>query len=231
MIKRDQIYTEDFDLVEEFRFDEGVATVFSDMIRRSVPGYGLVLSLVGILAERYLQPGYRGYDLGASLGASTLAMGSIAIKRGCPLVAVDRSAAMVARCAKNLSQLERQGLLELRCEDIRDSVVERASFVTMNFTLQFLSLEDRQPLLQKIAEGTVSGGGLMLSEKIRFDDAEQQERMEALHHAFKRANGYSDLEISQKRSALEAVLITESVAAHLQRLHQVGYSKAEVLFQ
>ena len=71
----------------------------------------------------------------------------------------------------------------------------------------------------------------MLSEKIQFEDAETQTRMEALHHAFKRANGYSDLEISQKRSALEAVLLTETLAQHRARLHKVGFRRVEVIFQ
>ncbi len=231
MMQRDQIYSEDYDLVEEFRFDEGVASVFSDMIRRSVPGYGMVLSLVGVLAERYLQPGSRGYDLGSSLGASTLAMASIAAERGCSLVAVDNAPSMVERCRENLSRSSHQPGIELRCEDIRQTPIEGASFVTMNFTLQFLPIAEREEQLQRIADGLQSGGALMLSEKVRFEDAAQQARMVELHHAFKRANGYSDLEISQKRSALEAVLITETLGQHIERLQKVGFTQVEVIFQ
>ncbi|MBT3309628.1 MAG: carboxy-S-adenosyl-L-methionine synthase CmoA [Gammaproteobacteria bacterium] len=230
MIQRDQIYSEDYDLVEGFRFDKGVASVFSDMIRRSVPGYGMVLSLVGVLAERYLQSGGRGYDLGASLGASTLAMAAAAAERGAALVAVDNSPSMVERCRENLKTA--QGVeIDLRCEDIRQTVIHSASFVTMNFTLQFLPIEEREQQLRSVAEGLQPGGALMLSEKIRFEDPEQQQRMESLHHAFKRANGYSELEISQKRSALEAVLITETLEQHFERLHGVGFKQVEVIFQ
>ncbi len=230
MIQRDRIYSEDFDLVEGFRFDEAVVSVFADMIRRSVPGYGMVLSLVGVLAERYLQPQSRGYDLGASLGASTLAMAAVAQERGVQLIAVDNSEAMVARCRDHFESLQ-EIEVDLRCEDIRDTVVEGASFVTMNFTLQFIPIEEREQQLRKIAEGMCSGGALMLSEKIRFEDADQQQRIESLHHAFKRANGYSDLEISQKRTALEAVLVAETLEAHVERLKQVGFTRVEVVFQ
>lgn len=230
MMQRDQIYSEDFDLVEGFRFDEAVVSVFSDMIRRSVQGYGMVLSLVGVLADRYLQPGSRGYDLGASLGASTLAMVPAATARGCTLVAVDNSAAMVERCRDHFRQVESTGI-ELRCEDIRQTVIEKASFVTMNFTLQFLPIEERELQLRKIVEGLCEGGALMLSEKIRFEDGAQQQRFESFHRAFKRANGYSDLEISQKRSALEEVLITETLEAHVERLYRVGFSRVEVVSQ
>jgi tRNA (cmo5U34)-methyltransferase len=230
MMQRDQIYSEDFDLVEGFRFDEAVVAVFSDMIRRSVPGYGMVLSLVGVLAERYLQPQSRGYDLGVSLGASTLAMAAVAKERAAELVAVDNSPAMVERCRDHFRSL--QGVrVALRCEDIRETAIEQASFVIMNFTLQFIPIEEREQQLRKIADGLCSGGALMLSEKIRFADPEQQQRFESLHHAFKRANGYSDLEISQKRTALERVLIAETLESHFERLYAVGFSRVEVVFQ
>ncbi len=231
MIQRDRIYSHDFDLIESFRFDEGVAAVFSDMIRRSVPGYGMVISLVGILAEHYLQPQSRGYDLGSSLGASTLAMAPVALERGCRLIAVDSAASMVERCTEHLRQAGYADLVELHCEDIRNVTVDDASLVTMNFTLQFLEVNERKQQLQRIYEGLYPGGALMLSEKVIFDDIARQQRMESLHHTFKRANGYSELEISQKRSALEEVLVSETIQSHTERLQQVGFSQVEVIFQ
>ena len=231
MMQRDQLYSADLDLVEGFRFDESVVGVFTDMIRRSVPGYGMVLSLTGVLAEQYLQPETRGYDLGASLGGSTLAMREVARQRQCPLIAVDNSEAMIEQCRTHLGETAGEEQIELRCEDVRNTVVENASLVVMNFTLQFIPLEEREEVLSTIASGMKEGGALMLSEKICFENAEQQERMEQLHHAFKRANGYSELEISQKRAALEEVLRPETVQQHLERLRRAGFSSAEVIFQ
>jgi tRNA (cmo5U34)-methyltransferase len=158
-------------------------------------------------------------------------MGGVAQDRGCSLIAVDNSPSMVEQCRENLAKLNQSVELELRCEDVRTTTIEQASLVTMNFTLQFLPLVEREPLLRRIAEGTVAGGALMLSEKVCFENSEKQQQLESLHHAFKRANGYSELEISQKRSALEAVLIAETIEQHLQRLKRVGYAEAEVLFQ
>ncbi len=231
MMQRDRLYSADIDLVEGFRFDESVAGVFSDMIRRSVPGYGMVLSLTGVLAEQYLQPESRGYDLGASLGGSTLAMREVARQRHCPLIAVDNSEAMIEQCRLHLGEIAEEEQIELHCEDVRGTVVERASLVVMNFTLQFIPLEEREQVLSNIAAGMKRGGALMLSEKIRFETPEQQARIDQLHHTFKRANGYSDLEISQKRTALEDVLVSETVTEHLQRLQRVGFRQVEVIFQ
>ncbi len=230
-MQRDLIYSKESDLVESFRFDEAVAAVFSDMIQRSVPGYGTVISLVGLLAEQYLREDSRGYDLGSSLGASLMAMARGSEDRNCRLVAVDSSAAMIERCRDYLRQAGLDQRVNLQCGDIRNLELSQATLVTINYTLQFLPLEDRYALLQRVAQGTLPGGALMLSEKIRFADPEQQQRMDRLHDGFKRANGYSELEISRKRSALEAVLRSETLEDHLRRLKAVGYSQIEVIFQ
>lgn len=218
-------------MLVDFRFDERVASVFSDMIRRSVPGYGEIISLLGLFAQNYSQPGSNIYDLGCSLGASTLALRERISAEGCSIIAVDNSEAMIAQCEKNLQQIKSSIGVDLRCADIRDIEITNASVVVLNFTLQFIPLEGRNLLIKKIYDGLRPGGVLILSEKIAFDDPQEQQQQEALHIAFKQANGYSELEISQKRSALEQVLVPESVATHQQRLHDAGFSAANIWFQ
>lgn len=225
--KRDQIYAQPLAAVADFRFDENVAKVFPDMINRSVPGYSTLVNLIGILALRYAQPGSRIYDLGCSLGASTLSMLHHLQGVACQYLAVDNSTAMIERAKALLPQQD----VSLICADIQDVVIEDASIVVMNFTLQFLSTEERLSILQSIYKGLRPGGVLILSEKIRLPEAGQDQRFIELHHQFKKANGYSDLEISQKRSALEKVLIPESVEAHTQRLQQAGFSHVDTWYQ
>jgi tRNA (cmo5U34)-methyltransferase len=121
--------------------------------------------------------------------------------------------------------------VEVVCADVLDVPIENASFAMLNFTLQFIEPARRLPLLRNIHRGLLAGGALVLSEKISFADEPQQEMFTELHHAFKRANGYSDLEISQKRTALENVLIPETLEAHRARLLEAGFSRVEVWFQ
>ncbi|WP_111656389.1 carboxy-S-adenosyl-L-methionine synthase CmoA [Isoalcanivorax indicus] len=228
---KDDIYAQPRDAVARFSFDEQVAAVFPDMIRRSVPGYGTMIDMIGVLSARYARPGTRLYDLGASLGAATLAMARLLPHRDCELVAVDNSDAMIAR-ARTLLQAEApQVPVTLRCEDIRETALERASVAVLNFTLQFVPLEDRDALIQRIGAAQQAGDILILSEKIRFADAEEDALQQALHHAFKRNNGYSDLEISQKRTALENVLVPETLADHEARLQAAGYTRVHVWFR
>ena len=111
------------------------------------------------------------------------------------------------------------------------SLIENASVVVMNFTLQFIAVEERHALIERIYQGLKPGGVLILSEKLAFDDQNQSDFLVNAHHDFKRDNGYSDLEISQKRTALENVMIPETLACHQQRLTAAGFGFSSVWFQ
>ena len=150
---------------------------------------------------------------------------------GCQIVAVDNSAAMIERAEKIIAADNNRVSVELRCEDINQTLIENASVVVMNFTLQFIAPALRDELIDKIYQGLKPGGVFILSEKLAFDSTEQQTFFTDAHHDFKRANGYSDLEISQKRSALENVLIPETLSTHQQRLGNAGFSRSECWFQ
>lgn len=216
---------------EDFRFDASVARVFPDMIRRSVPGYTTIIPMIEVITEQYAQPGTNCYDLGCSLGASTLAMRHGIADRDCTLTGVDNSSAMLERCQHYIALDDSPLPVALRCEDILTTELRNASVTTLNFTLQFVPPAQRNGLLARIADAMRPGGVLILSEKIRFDSPDEQSVQTRLHHEFKRANGYSDLEISQKRSAIEQVLIPETLDDHKQRLAKAGFNQVLVWYQ
>lgn len=230
-MKRDLIYAQRQTAVSPFVFDEAVADVFSDMAQRSIPGYRLTLPLLGLIAERYAQPHSRCYDLGCSLGAATQAMQARIQQPGCRLIAVDNSPAMITRCRELLPTDPDLPPVDLVEADITDIPITQASIVVLHFTLQFVAPAERQSLLQRIYNGLLPGGVLVVSEKVVFDDSKQQARFTTLYHDFKRANGYSELEVSQKRTALENVLIPDTIETHQQRAKAVGFASCEVWFQ
>lgn len=215
----------------DFIFDERVVRVFPDMISRSVPGYDLVVPMTGLLARRYAQNESRVYDLGCSLGATTLAMQAAIRARSIEIVAVDASAAMVASFRQSLAAEPGDIPVRVIQSDILDVEIEDASVVVMNYTLQFIEPRSRAGLLARIRDGLRPGGVLLLSEKIRFDDPEEQENQTAWHEDYKRAKGYSDLEIAGKRTALENVLKADTEARHRERLAGAGFTKVERWFQ
>jgi tRNA (cmo5U34)-methyltransferase len=230
-MQRDSIYAQPQEQVVDFAFTEAVADVFPDMIRRSVPGYETIIGLLGVIARRYAQADSRIYDLGCSLGAATLSMASQIRVPGVSFVCVDNSSAMTSRCGQIMQRHLPAGQVEVLCDDIQQVGLENASVVVLNFTLQFLKPADRLAMLRKIYAGLRPGGVLVLSEKLRFADPAEQELMTGLHLEFKRANGYSELEISQKRSALENVLVPDTFGEHAERLQTAGFTQVVNWFQ
>ena len=230
-LPRDKLFAIPEPMLVDFRFDERVASVFPDMIRRSVPGYGDIIALLGLFAEHYAQANSRIYDLGCSLGAATLSLRRRIQAPGCNIIAVDNAEAMVARCREHIANDLSSTPVEVVHADIREVAIEQASMVVLNFTLQFLPPEERLSLLKRIYAGLLPGGILILSEKLRFASKPSQAFQETLQLAFKRANGYSEMEISQKRAALENVLIPDTLEEHRSRLHEAGFAQVEQWFQ
>jgi tRNA (cmo5U34)-methyltransferase len=201
------------------------------MIKRSVPGYTTIIAMTGLMAGKFSTPDSLCYDLGCSLGASTLAMRQHIQGAGCRIQAVDNSEAMLDRCRAVIDTDTHDTPVDLLCADVLDTAIENASVVVLNFTLQFIPLKQRDGLVGRIAEGLRPGGILILSEKVYFADPRLNALNIELHHQFKRANGYSDLEIAQKRDSLEDVLIPETLDTHKQRIAGAGYSSCDVWFQ
>lgn len=214
-----------------FTFDHDVARVFPDMIERSVPGYATIVAMTGLLAGRYATPASRLYDLGCSLGASTLAMRDHVTAPQCRIVAVDNSSAMLDRFAAVLENDTRAPPVQIICADLQDVAVDDASVVVLNFTLQFVAPKLRDAVIAGIYRGLRPGGVLVLSEKLSFDDPRLDALNIDLHEQFKRANGYSELEIARKRGALENVLVPETLQCHRQRIAAAGFTSCDVWFQ
>ena len=230
--QRDSIYARE-QPPGDFVFDERVAAVFTDMISRSVPGYATIVSMTGMLAQRYCQAGSRVYDLGCSLGGSTLAMAHHIGDLDHQIIAVDNSPAMIERFRRSLETEHRDvaGRIELLCGDLQDVDIRNASVVVLNFTLQFIPQEQRRGLIQRIHDGMRPGGIVILSEKIRFPDATLDSLFIDMYHQFKKVQGYSEMEISQKRQALENVLLPETIDDHKQRFREAGFRSCDVWFQ
>ncbi len=228
---RDNIYAQPVPEPTTFRFDDRVAQVFPDMIRRSVPGYSTIIAMTGLLAGRFATPGSRLYDLGCSLGASTLAMRQNLQHADCRIISVDNSTAMLERCRSVIDTDSHEVPVDLVCSNLQDVQIADASVVVLNFTLQFIAREERDAVIGQIFAGLRPGGIMVLSEKVTFEDPRLDALNIDLHHDFKRANGYSDLEIAQKRDALDGYLRRETLQQHRDRCRKAGFSSCDVWFQ
>lgn len=228
---RDDLFASPLSNPGLFRFDASVASVFPDMINRSVPGYATVVGMTGTLAAQHARPGSRIYDLGCSWGASLLSVAREPACERCELIGVDNSESMLEQASLHLAQFPEASRIELQHADVLATPLDNASVVIMNYTLQFILIEEREGLLKRIREAMMPGDVLILSEKLTLPDPRLNGYLIDLHHDFKRQQGYSDLEIAQKRQALEDVLVPETREAHVTRLNTVGFSRCDVWFQ
>lgn len=232
MSKTDNIYSKRRAQIDGFTFDEQVVQVFPDMIKRSVPGYEKIINSIAMITNRCAVENSNLYDLGCSLGAATLSMRrGLQNKKGCQIIAVDNSQAMVERCEQYIHAYKSDIPVSVLCDDICNIHINNASVVILNFTLQFLTPEKRLSLLTNIYNGLLPGGVLVLSEKFVFEDPLSHQLLIDLHLDFKRSQGYSELEISQKRASLDNVLIADTVEQHYSRLQQAGFKHNNLWYQ
>lgn len=229
--EKDRIYSEPQNAISDFTFDQSVAEVFPDMIQRSVPGYATMIDNIGLLAGKYASKNTQLYDLGCSLGAATLSMRRYIEGRECKIIAVDNSQAMVQKCRLHMQGFRSSTEVEVQCDDIQNIDINNASVVVLNFTLQFIEPSKRERIVAKIYSGLQPGGILILSEKLKHPSELGNELLIDLHHEFKRQNGYSELEISQKRTALENVMRLDTYTVHQQRLFDAGFSEVVLWYK
>jgi tRNA (cmo5U34)-methyltransferase len=218
---RDEVYRNNNSQIVDFAFNEDVAAVFPDMIRRSVPGYETVIPITGLIAARHLGLDGIAYDLGCSLGATTLAILSQNESPQIRVTGVDTSQPMIQGARKAVTD---QRALFVH-EDLRDTDLTGAKVVILNLVLQFIEPEQRLDVLTNIRHQLGEDALLIVSEKVRHDDIDLHEFFDQTHMAWKQANGYTDMEVSSKRTALENVMKIDTEEDHQARFRTAGFNQ------
>jgi tRNA (cmo5U34)-methyltransferase len=215
----------------KFEFDESVATVFDDMLARSVPMYAECQNLVVEMANRFIRNGSKVYDLGCSTGTLiNLLATSLSDKSNVIYAGVDNSAPMLARAKEKLANINSS--CELIESDIEgDFEMSNASLIIMNYTLQFLSPLHRETMVEKIYQAMNPDGAFILIEKVVAESNEMDDIFIQSHHDFKSDKGYSKLEIAKKKEALDNVLIPLKLSENIKLLKDAGFDKTEVFFK
>lgn len=227
---KDRLFKKEIPPSYKFKFDESVAAVFDDMLVRSIPFYEEVKRMVGELTKTYYQPQTSIYDLGCSTGIGLYALTRYIESASVKLIGVDSSEAMITKAQERLAQLPESYQVELRCEDILETPIANASVVLMDYTLQFIQPDRRPIFLKRLFEGILPNGILLISEKVKASSPFEEQQVE-YYEDFKKRNGYTELEIAQKRKALENVLIANTLEQNNILLKQAGFSTVEVIFK
>lgn len=227
----DHIFAEPQPLIKDFTFDRKTAEVFDDMLGRSVPFYAETQRMIGEIAADFAVEGSRLYDLGCSTGTTLLALDPV-VPKEVEFIGVDSSPEMLDRARAKLKQAKLTRNYSLQCADLNTGLdIHDASVVIMNLTLQFVRPLKRQQLISTIASGMRKNGCLILIEKVLSRDSTLNRFFIKYYYAFKKRNGYSEMEISQKREALENVLIPYRIEENRELLLQQGFSECDLFFK
>jgi tRNA (cmo5U34)-methyltransferase len=231
---KDTIYDFPLERIGPFEFTSEVARVFDDMAGRSIPWYRQVQEMSASLSASFFQEGSTLYDLGCSTATGTILAAEALAAAGFSrprLVGVDNSAAMCEKAEEKLAKFFGDGgPVSIRNEDLLETEIRDASVVIMNYTLQFIPPMKREPLLGKIYDNLRHNGILIVSDKTTQSHTDLSRIFVDKYYDFKRANGYSELEISQKREALENVLIPYSVREEESLFLNTGFASVDRFF-
>lgn len=230
MKKKDTLYQNPRKRVAPFEFNQAVVDVFDDMIHRSVPFYREILNRLSQLAAFFYQDATRIYDLGCSNGNFGLQFLNEMGKRPFEMIAVDNSAPMIEAYREKIENRPHGEMIRLIFDDIGNVTINNASVVVINLTLQFLPVAGRDDLIKRIHDALAPGGALLITEKVVHETAMLTRLQQDFYYRYKKENGYSNLEISQKRDALENFLIPETIETHFRRFREAGFTAID-LFQ
>lgn len=226
----DRLYVVPKPVAQDFNFGPETAAVFDDMLGRSVPFYAEIQRMIAEIATDFAVDQTRIYDLGCSTCATFRMMEGV--DKDVTFIGVDDSAAMLERAKQELTEAGFSRHYELRHQDLHQNLeIENASVVIMSLTLQFVRPLFRERLMQTVFEGLNHQGCLLLVEKVLSPETLVNRMFIKYYHDLKRRNGYSELEIGQKREALENVLIPYRLSENEQLLRNAGFRWVEVFFK
>lgn len=223
-MKKDTIFRTKLKSIPPFQFDEKVAKVFDNMVSRSVPFYEETIFLIGDILKNQKRK-LMIYDLGCSTGTTIHYLDKHLT--GASFIGIDNSPAMIEKAKKKLKKCN----AELLVADINEVDFKKCDAVIMNYTLQFLPVKKRALLLKKIYHSLRPGGIFILSEKLIAKDSLINDLLVELYYEFKERNGYSKLEIAQKREALLNFLVPLTQEHQLKAIKGAGFKKSELIFR
>jgi tRNA (cmo5U34)-methyltransferase len=218
---------------EDFNFGKETAAVFDDMLDRSVPFYAEIQRMLGELVADFAVDRTAIYDLGCSTGNTFLAAGAnLRPELDVRFIGLDSSEEMLRTAERKLSGAQFPWPFVLKLQDLNDDIlIENASVALMILTLQFVRPLNREALIAALHQGLNHNGCLLLVEKVLGEHSSFNRLFIDHYYEMKRRRGYSDMEIAQKREALENVLIPYRLEENKWLLRRVGFQHVDVFFK
>lgn len=226
MKNKDKVFNKP--ITKQFEFDEEVASVFDDMLGRSIPHYLDALNLTTSFALKYLKNGDTVYDLGCSTGSTLINIGNHCNFK-LNLIGIDNSKAMLKQAKRKAKAYGQK--IKLIDDDIFNINFKPSNVIISNYTLQFIRPLQREKLIKKIYDALEPNGVLIFSEKVITEDKKLNKLFIDEYYSFKKNQGYSEFEIAQKREALENVLIPYTYEENKKMIKDAGFKHFDSIFK
>jgi tRNA (cmo5U34)-methyltransferase len=229
-MSRDDIFSRP-QKASDFKFGQTVVSVFDDMVVRSVPFYMEIQRMMTEIAADFAVPGTQVYDLGCSTGTTLINLDKV-LPPDVGFVGIDESEEMLKKCKMNFESEGVTRNFELKRVDLNQGVrIESASVVVMCLTLQFIRPLYREKLLKEICQQMNDNSCFILIEKVLGEDSLFNRLFIDYYYDFKRRNHYNEMEIAQKREALENVLIPYKLMENRELLLNTGFRYVDTFFK
>lgn len=227
----DRLFEAPAALAKDFKFGRETVQVFDDMVGRSVPYYAEIQRMVAEMAGDFAVPGTQLYDLGCATG-TTLSLLDQTVDPDVSFIGIDNSPEMLITARAKLDSLGTKRRIDLVQSDLHAMPeLNNASMIIMLLTLQFVRPLHRGRIMEQISRSLHEQGCLILVEKLTQNDSRLNRLFINYYYNMKKRNGYSETEITQKREALENILIPYRLDENVELLHQAGFRSVEVFFR
>lgn len=215
----------------DFSFNAETASVFDDMVNRSVPFYSEIQRMVCEIAKSFAAPKTCLYDVGCATG-TTLQMLNGQIDPEVELIGIDNSSEMLDKAKSKLNTDKSSNKISFINANLNDvPAMGNSSVIIMLLTLQFVRPLNREKLIKTAYNGLHKNGCLILVEKVTGTSTLLNRLFIEYYYNYKRRKGYSELEISQKREALENILIPYHHEENRKLLLDAGFPQVDEFFR
>ena len=226
---KDEIFSEGEFSSGSFKFNEGVANVFDDMAVRCIPNYKEVIHLTAQAAQNFVPDNGNIYDLGCSTGSTLIYMSKFLTKKNVKMTGYDPAEAMLKKAKDKADIFTYSHEINFKKGISEDADISKANLVIMNYTLQFIGKAKRSEVISRVHQNLQQDGIFLLSEKLREPNKNIENFNTKTYESFKAGNGYSYLEIANKRQALENILVPQSTDDNIEMLKTAGFSRVDIL--
>ena len=232
-MKRDYVFAAEETRSADFEFNEDVAEAFDDMVERSVPFYTEQQRMVREIAKAFWIPGTSIFDFGCSTATTAIGLG-LDIPEA-QIVGFDNSWPMIDRASEKVREAGVDERVSIRHADLNGKLSElefkNASVAALCWTLQFVRPLNRDSLIRHIYDSLADNGALIVTEKVLTNNGHANRFFIDFYYDGKRRRGYSDVEISRKREALENVMVPYRMEENIELFKRSGFEIVETFFQ